>query len=504
MGKALSAYLSALGPLVRKSVIHEPEQVIRGVANNSRQVGKDFIFCAIKGARNDGHCFIFDAVKNGASVILALDEISVPERISVIYVSDSYHAWGILCAEFFDNPADHLDIFAVTGTNGKTSIAFMLKRILTAYGFACGLISTVEYDDGGKAPPEESARTTPDSYSIQELFARMVQNGCRCAVIEASSHGLHQHRTGNVRFAGAIFTNLTGDHLDYHHTMEAYYQAKKLLFSEMLRPGAPAVVNIDDEWGSRLASGLPGKRVLTLSRENPDADGYIHSVGLSGTGTEFSLRMSGKEIRIKSVLIGEHNICNMSLAALAAYACGVFPELIAETLSAPDIAPPGRLEPFDLPNGARAFVDYAHTDDALFRVLTAIRAFCKGRIITVFGCGGDRDRTKRPRMASVVSELSDISIVTSDNPRTEEPHAIIAEILPGIKPGKEYFAEPDRRAAILKAAAISRRDDIILIAGKGHENYQEINGVRHHFDDREILRFIQKNWCDGAMPCIAK
>ena len=493
MGKNLSAYLNALGPLVRKSVIHEPEQVIRGVANDSRRVGKDFIFCAIKGVKSDGHCFISDAVRNGASVIFASDEVSVPERVSVIYVSDSYHAWGVLCAEFFDNPADHLDIFAVTGTNGKTSIAFMLKRILTAHGLACGLISTVEYDDGGKAPPEEAARTTPDSYSIQELFARMLRNGCRCAVIEASSHGLHQHRTGNVRFAGAVFTNLTGDHLDYHHTMEAYYQAKKLLFSEMLRPGAPAVVNIDDEWGSRLVSELPGKRVLTLSRKNPDADGYIHSVSLSGSGTEFSLRTAGREIRIKSVLIGEHNVCNMSLAALAAYACGVPAELIAETLSAPDIAPPGRLEPFGLPNGARAFVDYAHTDDALFRVLTAIRAFCKGRIITVFGCGGDRDRTKRPRMASVVSELSDISIVTSDNPRTEDPRAIIAEILPGIRSGAEYFADPDRRSAILKAAAISRRDDIILIAGKGHENYQEINGVRHHFDDREILRSIQQN-----------
>lgn len=201
MGKNLSAYLNALGPLVRKSVIHEPEQVIRGVANDSRRVGKDFIFCAIKGAKSDGHCFIFDAVRNGASVIFTSDEVTVPEWISVIYVSDSYHAWGVLCAEFFDNPADHLDIFAVTGTNGKTSIAFMLKRILMAHGLPAA-VSTVEYERRrGKAPPEEAARTTPDSYSIQELFARMLRNGCRCAVIEASSHGLHQHRTGNVRFA---------------------------------------------------------------------------------------------------------------------------------------------------------------------------------------------------------------------------------------------------------------------------------------------------------------
>lgn len=487
MGKNLSAYLNALGPLVRKSVIHEPEQVIRGVANDSRRVGKDFIFCAIKGAKSDGHCFIFDAVRNGASVIFTSDEVTVPEWISVIYVSDSYHAWGVLCAEFFDNPADHLDIFAVTGTNGKTSIAFMLKRILMAHGLACGLISTVEYDDGGKAPPEEAARTTPDSYSIQELFARMLRNGCRCAVIEASSHGLHQHRTGNVRFAGAIFTNLTGDHLDYHHTMEAYYQAKKLLFSEMLRPGAPAVVNIDDEWGSRLVSELPGKRVLTLSRENPDADGYIHSVSLSGSGTEFSLRTAGREIRIKSVLIGEHNVCNMSLAALAAYACGVPAELIAETLSAPDIAPPGRLEPFGLPNGARAFVDYAHTDDALFRVLTAIRAFCKGRIITVFGCGGDRDRTKRPEMAAMAVKYAATAIFTSDNPRHEDPESILDEMVAGLPPEARYLRIADRGEAIRAAAMLARPGDIVLLAGKGHETYQIVGDERRHFDDRQQI-----------------
>ena len=228
----------------------------------------------------------------------------------------------------------------------------------------------------------------------------------------------------------------------------------------MLRPGAPAVVNIDDEWGSRLVSELPGKRVLTLSRENPDADGYIHSVSLSGSGTEFSLRTAGREIRIKSVLIGEHNVCNMSLAALAAYACGVPAELIAETLSAPDIAPPGRLEPFGLPNGARAFVDYAHTDDALFRVLTAIRAFCKGRIITVFGCGGDRDRTKRPLMGRTACQNSDLVFLTNDNPRTEDPKQIFADIQKGMDGFSNYEVEPDRRAAIFKAINAAHKDDI--------------------------------------------
>ncbi len=499
MEKTLADYLAALGPLALDAGAADPGQLIRGVANNSRKVRDGFLFCAIRGVNADGHVFIPDAVRNGAVVILAAERAAVPPGVSFIRVSDSYHAWGVVCAAFFGNPTEHLDVFAVTGTNGKTSIAFMLKRILAAHGHRCGLISTVEYDDGSGIA-EEAARTTPEAFTIQEYFARMVRSGCDCAVIEASSHGLHQHRLGNARFAGALFTNLTGDHLDYHHTMEAYYQAKKLLFAEMLRPGAPAVINIDDEWGARLATECRGRRVLTLSKNNSAASGYLDSIQLHASGSEFTLHMNhavfknpmpsadGVSIRIRSVLIGEHNVFNMGLAALAACASGVPPALVAETLSAPDIAPPGRLEPFDLPNGARAFVDYAHTDDALFRVLGAIRTFCRGRIITVFGCGGDRDRTKRPRMAKVVSELSDIAVVTSDNPRTEDPLAIIAEILKGIRPGTECLTVPDRAEAIRKAVALSRAGDVILIAGKGHENYQEINGVRHPFDDREILR----------------
>ena len=494
MERTLADYLAALGPLVLDATGVNPRQVVRGVANNSGKVRKDFLFCAIKGSNTDGHAFIPDAIRNGAGVVLATEPRSVPPGVPFVLVSDSYHAWGVVCAAFFGNPMEHLDVFAVTGTNGKTSIAFMLKRILSAHGRRCGLISTVEYDDGSGVA-EEASRTTPEAFTIQDCFARMVRNGCDCAVIEASSHGLHQHRLGNARFAGAFFTNLTGDHLDYHHTMEAYYQAKKLLFSEMLRPGAPAVINIDDPWGARLASECGTQHVLTLSKNDSDASGYLSSIRLCASGSEFTLHMNSSvmgsdciSLRVHSALIGEHNVFNMGLAALGACASGVPPELAAETLSAPDIAPPGRLEPFDLPNGARAFVDYAHTDDALFRVLSAIRTFRKGRIITVFGCGGDRDRTKRPRMAKVVSELSDIAIVTSDNPRTEDPLAIIAEILTGIRPGAECLTEPDRAEAIRKAVALSRRDDIILIAGKGHENYQEINGVKHPFDDREILR----------------
>ena len=394
---------------------------------------------------------------------------------------------------FFEGSAKALDVFAVTGTNGKTSIAFMLRRIFNeAFADHCGLLSTVEYDTGA-ACCEEAARTTPDAFAFQRLFAEMRKNQCRRAVIEASSHGLHQHRTGSVKFTGAVFTNLTGDHLDYHLTMEAYFQAKKILFAELLRPDAPAVINVDDPWGKRLLTELKHANLYGVSlRNDPMARVQVSEIELSSGGSRFTLKTDHTTLHLKSVLIGEHNVCNLALAATLALAAGVDGTLLEKVLASPSIAPPGRLEPFDFPNGVRAFVDYAHTDDALFRVLSAIRAFAPANIITVFGCGGDRDRTKRPRMAEVVSKLSDFSIITSDNPRTEDPLSIIREIESGMLPSARYGVEPDRGEAIRLAVSLARKGDLILIAGKGHENYQEINGVKHPFDDREILKSLQK------------
>ena len=491
----LSVYATELGELV-SSRDGDFCVLIRKVTNNSAEVESGSLFCAIRGAVADGHDFLPQAIASGASAVVVADdkEYVLPDGIAVLRVKDSYYAWGILCQTFAGFPARDIQVYGVTGTNGKTSIAFMLRRIFRAASGEekCGLLSTVEYDTGS-GEPEESARTTPDSKSFQTLFGKMRAHGCRRAVMELSSHGLHQHRTGSLCFAGAVFTNLTGDHLDYHKTMEAYFQAKRQLFTEMLQPSASAVINVDDPYGKRLFQELTGREAVygVTLKEDPAANVFVRNLSLTSGGTVFTLFFGGMEIEIRTVLIGEHNVCNLALAGVLALSCGVQPDVLRAVLSDPEIAPPGRLEPFDFPSGVRAFVDYAHTDDALLRVLTALRATASGRVITVFGCGGDRDRSKRPRMGAAAASLSDLVIVTSDNPRTEDPLAIIREIENGMQ-GKEYLVEPDRAAAIALAVKSARKNDLILIAGKGHENYQEINGVRYPLDDREILRGLQK------------
>ena len=477
---------------------------VKAVSNDSRRVVPGTLFCAIRGARIDGHRFLDDAVEKGAAgvVISADSSWTTPKGLPpVLKVTDSYRAWALLCETFYGNPAAGMDVYAVTGTNGKTTIAFLLRRIFqTAFpDEKCGLLSTVEYDTGGPSCAE-SARTTPDAENFQRLFAEMKANHCARAAMELSSHGLHQHRTGSLLFAGAAFTNLTGDHLDYHLTMENYYQAKRILFTELLRPGAPAVVNADDEYCRRLRSELAGAgrpvHSVTLHDE-PGADIRVKNLKLKTSGADFLLETPWGKQPVHSVLTGEFNVCNLSLAASLAAACGVPLELIARIASQPGIAPPGRLEAQEIAPGVRAFVDYAHTDDALDRVLSTLRAVAEHRIITVFGCGGDRDKTKRPRMAAAAAKWSDLVIITSDNPRTEDPLAIIEDIRKGLPQGCDCRIEPDRKKALKLAAELAEPGDTVLAAGKGHENYQEINGVKHPFDDRQIIREIRERRANG-------
>ncbi len=470
---------------------------VSDVANNSAEVAEGSLFCAIRGAKTDGHRFLADALAKGArAFVVAADSTwQAPDNLPVLRVNDSYRCWALCCETFYGKPADSMDVFAVTGTNGKTTIAYLIRKIFHA-AFPeepCGLLSTVEYDTGaGKT--EEAARTTPDALTIQRLFARMKEHHCPRAVMEQSSHGLHQHRTGSLLFAGAVFTNLTGDHLDYHGTMENYFQAKRLLFMEMLRPGAPAVLNADDEYGRRLRAELRTKQQtvhsVTLHGE-PEADIRVKNLKLSVDGAEFELDTPWGCRLIRSTLTGEYNVCNLALAAGLALSLGIPGELLQQVFAEPELAPPGRLEAISLPDGIRVFVDYAHTDDALFRVLSALRAVKPERLVTVFGCGGDRDKTKRPRMGEVAAKLSDEIVVTSDNPRTEDPLAIIEDIRRGIPAGCRCHIEPDRRAALELAVRLAGPGGFVLAAGKGHENYQEINGVKHPFDDREIIREIR-------------
>ncbi|MBQ9336205.1 MAG: UDP-N-acetylmuramoyl-L-alanyl-D-glutamate--2,6-diaminopimelate ligase [Lentisphaeria bacterium] len=471
---------------------------VTGISNDSRRIGPGMLFCAIRGAKADGHLFLGDAVKKGiaAAVISADSAWTPPGDLPVVRVNDSYYAWSLICETFYGMPARGMDVHAVTGTNGKTTIAYLLRRIFRAAypGEPCGLLSTVEYDTGA-GNCAEAARTTPDAETFQRLFVQMKRNGCRRAAMELSSHGLHQHRTGSLLFAGAAFTNLTGDHLDYHGTMENYYLAKRILFTELLRPGAPAVLNADDGYCRRLRGELAGSgaEVHSVSLHGePGADLQVTDLRLSADGADFRFHTPWGDFPIHSTLAGEFNVCNLALAAGMALARGVPPEILQAVASGPGIAPPGRLQPLEIAPGVRAFVDYAHTDDALARVLNALRSVAERRIITVFGCGGDRDRTKRPRMAAAAAAGSDLVIITSDNPRTEDPLAIIDDIRQGIPAGTDFRIEPDRAAALELAAELAGPGDLVLAAGKGHETYQEINGVKHPFDDREIIRTIRE------------
>lgn len=480
---------AALRPLITDPGAGDPD--ITGVCNDSRFVQPGSLFCAVRGFRTDGHAYLQDAAERGASAFCISADWTgpVPTGRSVLRVSDSYFAWAILCEEAAGRPADDLRVHTVTGTNGKTTIAFVLSHILRTAGRRTALISTVRVEPGDGSI-EDSFVTMPDAAGLQKLFGRIRDCGSTDVVMESSSHGLHQHRAGTMKFASGIFTNLTGDHLDYHKTMENYYQAKKLLFSTMLAEGAPAVVNTTDEWGKRLFREIGGNK-LSFSTEDPGAFCFLRHFTPDENGSVLDLVLDGRPFRWHSPLRGPYNGANLLEAVSAAYALGLDIETLHHAVETAPPAP-GRLDPVDLPSGGLAFVDYAHTDDALIRVLDALRNILKpgGRLIAVFGCGGDRDRTKRPRMGKAVAERADLAFITSDNPRTEDPLSIIEEIRAGIPAGASVRVEPDRAQAIREAAGLTGKDDILLVAGKGHEKYQEINGVKHPFDDRAILRSL--------------
>ncbi|MBR2365481.1 MAG: UDP-N-acetylmuramoyl-L-alanyl-D-glutamate--2,6-diaminopimelate ligase [Lentisphaeria bacterium] len=500
---SLAALLETLSPvLVSCENLSAFPRQLKGIASHSGKVEKDFLFCAVEGAAFDGHMFISGALEKGAKIIVHTREIKLPADVVSIKVKDSHLAWALCSSFYYGNPGKKLNIYAITGTNGKTSTAFMVKRLLElSKAEKTGLISTVEYDCGSTSTILEGVRTTPDAMLLQEFFAKMTANACKNCVMEASSHGLHQHRMGNILFAGAIFTNLTGDHLDYHGTMENYYQAKKLLFTEHIAPEAPCVINVDDLWGKRLAEELKkdGTRnifkgkLITVSTADKAADAFIRVKKLTAAGSFFTIAFENRIYELAPRLIGLHNIYNVAQSFLLALVGGADGEKSIEILKGENIAPPGRLEGFYLPSGAGVFVDYAHTDDALSRVLEALLPLKEKRLFALFGCGGDRDKTKRPRMALAASLLADSVMVTSDNPRTEEPLSIIEDIVKGFPENYDYMVEPDRRKAIKNILSLAEKGDIVLIAGKGHENYQESNGVKVPFDDREeVRRFIKK------------
>lgn len=435
---------------------------------DSREIRPGMLFCAIKGAVTDGNRFISNALEAGAVAVVSDGSDPLPAAVPVLRVrpGTGYAVCGRIAEALAGFPARGLQLIGITGTCGKTTTAFVLRDILRAAGLAAGMIGTVIYDVG-KGIEYEADRTTPTPFQLQRLFAEMVANGVTHVVMEVSSAALDQERMGTARFAAAAFTNFSRDHLDYHVTMEAYYLAKRKLFMECLAPGGAAVINIDDEAGLRL--------LTELAQGNP------------ARLMPFSLK-SGPE-PYPTCLPGRFNLYNAVCAGVLARSLGVPEEVIRQSLLNTKGAP-GRLQRVDCPNGVIAFVDYAHTPDEITKALEALRPLCSGRLGIVFGCGGDRDRGKRPQMGAAAATGADVVWLTSDNPRTEDPLAILADVRAGVPVGTECHEEADRRKAIQAAVRSLQPGDFLLVAGKGHENYQEINHVKHPGSDFDILEEI--------------
>jgi UDP-N-acetylmuramoyl-L-alanyl-D-glutamate--2,6-diaminopimelate ligase len=472
----------------RMVVTHDVE--VSAIAYDSRRVRRGDLFVAVRGADADGHRFAHDAITSGAKVVVLEDDAAVEDSFCMhtgavkVVVPDTRKALAAIAAAYYGHPGDRMTLVGVTGTNGKTTTSSLVHGMLSRHSGAAGLIGTIGYNIGERAFP--ATHTTPGPLELNGLLAEMLAAGCGSAVMEVSSHALDQKRVDGLRFKVAVFTNLTRDHLDYHATMEAYFDAKASLFTG-LDAGATAVINTGDEWGRKLA-GISAGRVLTYGFG--DAAGLRASdVRLSTTGTRFTIAHGSDRADVATPLVGKFNVENILAAAGTGLSLGMsFDAVAADIATFRPVR--GRFEPISAPGGWTVIVDYAHTPDALEKTLTAIReAFPEGagsRIITVFGCGGNRDRKKRPEMGRIAASLSDVTIVTSDNPRDEKPEAIIDEIVAGIGPGREFRREADRAAAIRTAAGMARRGDIVLIAGKGHEEYQVVGKEKVPFSDREV------------------
>ncbi len=457
------------------------------IRTDSRLVKDGDIFVAVKGTVYDGHDFIDQALINGARYIVCQQDRQHTVRNGqheTIIVNDSAEAAAILAQAASGNPASQIINLAVTGTNGKTTVAFLVQSIIRQPGQKCGLIGTVIYDTCSGSS-YEAALTTPDCLDIASRQQEMVRNGAQYMVIEASSHALSQNRLAQINFKAAAFTNLSGDHLDYHKTKEDYLAAKTRLFTA-LEPDAVAVLNRQSPEAELIAEKTDAGLLWYAIGEKADLTAHIESMDI--TGTVFALEYGGQSSIVRTPLPGLYNVSNCLAAAGLCLAAGFDTETIAAGLSALETIP-GRLEKID-GGDFSVIIDYAHTDDALKNVLMTLNPLCKGKLRVVFGCGGDRDRTKRPRMAKVAEKLADFVIVTSDNPRTEKPEDIIDEIVAGFEKDETQTIaiEPDRKKAIELAIKSAGKDDIVLIAGKGHEDYQIIGTQKFHFSDKEIAQ----------------
>ncbi len=470
-----------------RKIIGTIDRPVESIAYDSRRVQRNGMFVALRGEKSDGHQFIGQAIEKGASVIVAEHEGSHP-RATFLVVENTRAALADLSAAFYRYPARKLKLAAVTGTNGKTTTTFLTKHICEAAGLRCGLIGTVRYEIGERVLP--AIRTTPESLDLVELLAQIRDAGCRAAAMEVSSHALAQDRTRGLEWNVAVFTNLTQDHLDFHGTMMSYFDAKAKLFTQLgaqqKKRKPMAVVNIDDRYGEQLLDKIDKNVAVITYGRGARADFRASNPRVEFSGTSYQLEAGGKSYLVRVPLIGRFNVLNSVAALAAANALGIsLRDAVLSIGKSSQI--PGRLELVPAKRQFQVFVDYAHTPDALRNVLRTLRELEPHRLIAVFGCGGDRDRQKRPMMGDIVDQYADYAIITSDNPRTEDPNAILAEIEKGFRSSR-YEKIVDRTEAIGRAVALAQPRDMVLIAGKGHENYQEFADYTVPFDDIQVAR----------------
>jgi UDP-N-acetylmuramoyl-L-alanyl-D-glutamate--2,6-diaminopimelate ligase len=460
---------------------------IGDISYHSHEVKEGDLFVAIRGAKHDGHHFIEETITRGARAIIVEQMPSQPLDVPVIWVMDTHKALAQISAEFFSHPSRKITLVGITGTNGKTTTSYVIESILKAAGREVGVIGTINYRIKGKERP--AATTTPQSYDLQQLLSEMITDGVECVVMEVSSHALDQGRVRGCHFDVGVFTNLSPEHLDYHEDMDRYFAAKKRFFQEILIESEKnpwAIINIDDPLLKNFQKELHHLRGMTYGLEQGEVQASDREVSLEGIRA--TLTTPGGALKIQTSLIGEYNLYNIMAATAVGISLGITPEAIRQGIEALSQIP-GRMERVGVGN-PWILVDYAHTPDALDKTIKEVKRLATGKVLVVFGCGGDRDRTKRVPMGRIAAQWSDLAIITSDNPRTEDPLKIIEEIETGageISPLR-YHVIPDRRKAIKEAVALAGPQDIVLITGKGHEDYQIIGEERFPFDDREEAR----------------
>lgn len=451
---------------------------ISAVTDNTNKVIPGCLFVCVKGGSFDGHSAAAEMLEKGAAAVICERDLGLGDR--QIITDNSRRLYGKLCSKWFDHPEKKLKLIGVTGTNGKTTTTNIIKHILTENGYKVGLVGTIQNEIGDEII--HTGNTTPMAFELMELFDRMVKAGCQYVVMEVSSFGLVQYRIGAAHFDAAVFMNLTQDHLDYHKDMEDYYQAKKMLFDIC----DTALCNIDDEYGNRLFSEISCEKYSFSIKDN--ADYYADGIKIKASGSSFWLCRKSKSYPVKTMIPGMFNVSNMTVAVAVCLRLGLpADKVIAAVESCRGVK--GRCEVIPTGKDFTVICDYAHTPDAIENVLRSVREYTKGRLICLFGCGGNRDAAKRPKMAVAAAKYADMLIVTSDNPRNEEPEAIIKDILAGLESSNTtYDVVIDRREAIYHALKIATKDDVIVLAGKGHEDYQILaDNVHIHFDEREVV-----------------